>query len=347
MTPWDSLDTMLAGTAAACAMACAVPGVFLMLRRQSMMADALSHTALPGVVLAFLLSHELEHRGVLPDGPGLAGARWAFLMGGATLAGVLTAYLTEAVRRLGRVEAGAALGVVYTALFAFGLLILRRFADSVHIEPSCVLFGEVEQTVLNTTVVLGHEVPWAAVTGLAALAAGAGLAVLFRRHLAVATFDPGLAAAGGVSPRAVNDLLMAFTAVVLVTVFQSVGSILAIAMLVTPAAAARCCTDRLGRVLWVAACVAAAGAFLGHLGSRTLVPALAGPLGLDRVKDAGTAGPAAAATGGLFLLCALFGPARGVLVTRWRARTRRPSPAHSPADSDPAAGPAAAGTLPA
>ena len=322
---WDVYDTQLAGTAAVCAMACALPGAFLMLRRQSMMADALSHTALPGVVFAFLFAHWLREGDYVSEENDPA-VQWALLFAGATAIGVLTAWLTEAVRRLGRVEAGAALGVVYTSLFALGLLVLRNRADAVHIEPDAVLFGEVEQTIFHTAFTVSlpggieQPAPVAFVSGLAALAFGAVLTRLFYKELIVGAFDPGLAAAVGAKPRAINDGLMAAAAVVLVTVFQSVGSILAVAMLVTPAAAARCCTDRLGPLLGLAVLFAGASALLGHALTITAVPALASAAGLTQVQDAGTAGLTAFAAGLLFAACALFGPAQGILVRRWRAR---------------------------
>ncbi|NNJ27693.1 metal ABC transporter permease [Alienimonas chondri] len=325
LAAWDTLDTALAGTAAICSVACALPGALLMLRRQSMMADALSHTALPGVVFAFLFAHTLNEGDWISE-EAYPAVQWTLLFAGAVACGVLTAWLTEAVRRLGRVEAGAALGVVYTTLFALGLFVLRWQADAVHIEPDCVLFGEVEQTVLNIAFSLSlpwggvQDVPVAFVSGAAVALSSALLIRLFWKELLVSTFDPGLAAAVGVNPRRVNDALMAATAIALVTVFQSVGSILAVAMLVTPAAAARCCTDRLGPLLGLAAIFAALSAFLGHALSITAVPALAGSIGLTKVTDAGTAGLTAFTAGMIFCGCALFGPAQGVLVRRWRAK---------------------------
>ena len=145
------------------------------------------------------------------------------------------------MRRWGRVESGAALGVVYTTLFAAGLFLLRWKADAVHIEPDAVLFGEVEQAILDVAFTIGgpggFEVPRSLVVGLGVLAANVLLVGLCWKPLLVSTFDPGLASAVGVNPRRVNDALMAATAVTLVAVFREVGSILVVAMLVAPAAA--------------------------------------------------------------------------------------------------------------
>ena len=320
LAAWDALDSAAAGTAAACAMACAVPGTFLMLRRQSMLADALSHTALPGIVVAFLAAHAVRDAGWLA-GEGFAAVLGGLLFAGAVAAGVLTAALSEAVRRWGRVESGAALGVVYTSLFAAGLFLLRWKADAVHIEPDAVLFGEVEQSILDVAFVVGgFEVPRSLLVGGGVLLLNAALAALCWKPLLVSSFDPGLAAATGLNPRRVNDALTAATAVTLVAVFREVGSILVVAMLVTPAAAARCCTDRLTVLVPLAVAVAGVSAFAGQAASVTLVPAACRAVGLAGVEDAGVAGPTAAAAGAVFAACALFGPAQGIVVNRLRAR---------------------------
>jgi manganese/zinc/iron transport system permease protein len=137
---WSSLDTWTAITAAIAAMSCAVPGTFLVLRRQSMLGDALSHTALPGIVGAFLCAHWFES--VIGTATQNSFSFHTLLLAGAVLAGLLTAFLTETVQRLGSVDGSAALGVVYTSLFALGLLMVRMFADELpHVDADCVLYG--------------------------------------------------------------------------------------------------------------------------------------------------------------------------------------------------------------
>ena len=138
LAQWSVADTKIAFTAAVVAMSCAVPGVWLVLRQHSMMGDALAHTALPGVVIAFLVAHWLGQ-----DEEGTA-ALHGVLVVGAVVVGILTAVVTELVQKLGRVESGTALGVVFISFFAFGLFLLVLKADSVHIDPDCVLFGLLE-----------------------------------------------------------------------------------------------------------------------------------------------------------------------------------------------------------
>ena len=140
---WAWIDTWIVVTGALAAMACALPGCFLLLRRQSMMGDAISHTSLLGIVAAFFTSHWLVKVGVISAStePSI---RHAAMCLGAVIVGVLSAWLAEALQKLGNVESSAALGVVFTSLFALGLLLIRAIADDVHIDPDCVLYGTIE-----------------------------------------------------------------------------------------------------------------------------------------------------------------------------------------------------------
>ena len=146
---WTSLDTWIVITGALCAMACALPGCFLVLRKMSMMGDAISHAVLPGLAMAFLMT----------------GSRASFPMFlGAAIVGVLTAVFTQWISRLGNVDRGAAMGIVFTTLFAFGLVLIRQAADHVDIDPGCVLYGAIELTPEDNLTLFGYLVPRAVVT---------------------------------------------------------------------------------------------------------------------------------------------------------------------------------------
>ena len=316
---WNGLDTWTAATAAVAAVACAVPGTFLVLRRQGLLGDALSHVALPGVVGAYLLTTLAERSGVLPGGT-FDAFRHVLLFGGAVAAGLLTAWLAEVLGRFGRIDRNAALAVVFTATFAFGLLLLRAEAKEVHIDPDHVLFGVVELSVLD--VIPGTPIPRTLAVAAAALALNGAFIVAFHKELRVAAFDPGFAEATGVNVRRLHLTHVALTAVTLVAAFESVGSILAIAMLVLPTAAARFLSDRLfGTLLWSVGLAATAGV-VGHAASFTVPPAVFGPLGFETVEDAGTAGAMAAVAGGLFLLALALGPKGGLLARRFGRAAR-------------------------
>ncbi|WP_437227680.1 metal ABC transporter permease [Planctomicrobium sp. SH661] len=315
---WHTWDTWIVITAALAAMSCTLPGVWLVLRQQSMMGDALSHTALPGVVLAFLFGQWLHTSGWV-SADGLAGLQPVLLIGGAILIGVLTAMMTEAVQKLGRVESNAALGVVFTSLFALGLLLIRLTADDIHLDPDCVLFGQLELAVWETVPVFGTQVPVAALTNGGLLLLNAVLLVLFFKELRVAAFDPEMATSLGIHAGWLHYLLMGFTAATVVTAFTSVGSILVVAILIVPAACAQLVCHRLSTMILLSCSIAAASAALGHLMAKTVPAMIFARLGFPDVQDAGTPGMMAVACGMFFVLLLIFSPQSGVL-GRWLSR---------------------------
>jgi manganese/zinc/iron transport system permease protein len=311
LSQWSSLDWWIVATAALAAMACALPGNYLLLRRQSMMGDALSHTVLLGVVLAFLFAHWLKKSGWISADVYFATRHGAMFVG-AMLMGIVSALLMEAVQKLGRVESSAAMGVVFTTLFAAGLLLIRVAADSVHIDPDCVLYGTIETVVMDT--IGTTSIPKALVVNGAVFFLNTALVVLFYKELRVSTFDPNLATSLGINANLIHYGLMAVTAATLVAAFESVGSILVIAMLIVPAATARLLTDRLQRMIGLSLLMAAASAGLGHMLAITLPPVLFSRVGFPSVVDASSAGMMAAAGGMLFVVALLFGPRHGVVV---------------------------------
>lgn len=278
---WTELDTWIVVTGVLICMACALPGAFLMLNRQSMLGDGISHAVLPGLAVAFLLSGS---RDVLP------------MVLGAAAAGVLTAVLTQLVQRLGQVESGAALGVVFCALFAFGLILIRVASDKVDLDADCVLYGSIETAVVDV-----GRVPRVAWISAGLLAGNALLTLVFFKELRLAAFDPALATTLGFNADALRLGLTVVASVTTVLAFESVGSILVIAMLVVPPAAASLLTRRLGRLLGLALMLSAASAVLGHLGAITL-PKLAGRwLGQPGLGATSSAAMMAVAAGVLFL----------------------------------------------
>ena len=287
---WTPLDTdiLLAGILSA--VACAIPGSFLVLKRMSLMGDAISHAVLPGLAIAFLAT----------------GSRDSVTMfAGAAVAGLLTAVLTQWVHRAGRVEEGASMGVVFTLLFALGLVLIVRAADHVELDPSCVLYGAIELTPLDRVTFLGFDMPRAVrdlsvVCGLNLL-----VVVTLFKELKIATFDPDLATTLGIHAGFMHYLLMALVAVTTVACFESVGSILVVAMLIVPPAAAYLLTDRLGPLLVLSILLATLSATLGHVSAITL-PALAG------YASTNTSGMIALAAGLLLVGSLLLGPRYGL-----------------------------------
>lgn len=290
---WDwSLDGWIVAAGVLCAVSASLLGNFLVLRRLSMLGDAISHAVLPGLAAAFFLS---ASRGSAP----------MFL--GAVVAGVLTALLTEWIRGAGRVDEGAAMGVVFTSLFALGLVMIVQAADHVDLDPGCVLYGAIELTPLDTWRIGGVNVPRVVVQLAIVAVVNALFVTVFFKELKLAAFDPALATSSGLSARVMHYALMTLVAITSVACFESVGNILVVAMFVVPPAAAHLLTDRLATMIFLSAAIAAAAAALGHVG------AIVGPSWLG-FGSTNTSGMMAVAAGVLFTAATLFAPRHGVIV---------------------------------
>jgi len=243
---------------------CGLLGSFLLLRRDSLLGDALSHAVLPGIIAGFALTGA---RAGLP------------MLLGALAAALLAVVAISLVRRVARLESGAATGAVFTSFFALGLMLMEATgARSVDLDLDCVLFGQLESVVWLEAQGFGSLLDPAALAALprqlfllAAVALVlAGLVALLWRPLHLLCFDPDYAAAIGLPARGLELALNLMVAAAAVAAFEAVGSILVVAMLVCPAAAIRLLTDSYrAQVLGGAAL----GAALGALGY-----ALAGPL---------------------------------------------------------------------
>ncbi|MBT8416615.1 MAG: metal ABC transporter permease [Silicimonas sp.] len=291
-----SLTPMVIGCLAA--VACALPGNFLVLRRQALIGDAISHVVLPGIVVAFLLTGAI--------------ATWAMLAGAAGAA-LLAVAMIEGIRRFGRIEPGAAMGVTFTAMFAAGVLLLEQSDTSgVHLDVEHALYGNLESLIwlqasgwssLFDPVALADLPPelfrLALVTAVVAV-----LTAVFWRPLAISTFDEGFAGTLGLPVRAIGLGLVIVSAVAAVAAFDAVGSIIVIAMFICPPAAARLMTNRLGvQVAW-SVIFALISAVLGF------VLAGYGPLWFGSEDAVSAAGMIATVSGVILALAALAGPER-------------------------------------
>lgn len=231
--------------AALAAIACVLPGNFLLLSRRAMLGDALSHVVLPGIVAAFLLTG---------SGSG------AVMGAGALAAAALSALLIETVTRRSGMEPGAAMAVVFTAMFALGVVLLETTGTSgVHLDVEHALYGNLESLIWLAG-------PPPELLRLTLIAAGLALALrLVWRPLVLATFDPVFARTQGIPVNALRAGLTGATALAAVAAFQAVGSILTIAMLICPAASARLLTRTLPAQLAASIAFAVAAALLGYV----------------------------------------------------------------------------------
>ncbi len=299
MIEWYAIDSWIVATGILCAMACAVLGNFLVLRHMSMMGDAISHAVLPGLAIAFLVT----------------GSRASFSMFlGAAIVGALTAVFTQWVSQFGNVDRGASMGIVFTTMFALGLLLIVQAADRVDLDPGCVLYGAIELTPLDVAfrVKLGGvvlDVPRAFVILAVVFMLNVGFVILLFKELRLSSFDPALATTLGFHSGTLHYLLMTMVAITTVASFEAVGSIIVIAMLVVPAATAHLLTDRLSTMVILSAIIAAVCAGLGHLAAITL-PRLIG------FEDTSTSGMMAVVAGVLFGLTVVFAPRYGLIAKR-------------------------------
>ena len=290
---WTMLDSWIVLIGAMCAASCAIPGTVLVLRRMSLMGDAISHTVLPGIAIAFLITGSRDP---------------AAMLIGAVVVGLLTAFLVQTIQSLGRVEVGASMGIVFTVLFAFGLVLMRQAVDHVDIDPDCVLYGAIELAWFDQVQIAGMGVPRGFVVNGVMLLTNLILVLVFYKEFKITSFDPSLAKTQGIRPALMHYLLMTMTAATAVAAFETVGSILVVAMFIVPAATAYLLSDRYGVLMCLAVGVAIIAAVLGHLGAIT-VPLWFGFSGTS------TAGAMAVATGFLFVVAWTASPRHGLLTT--------------------------------
>lgn len=278
--------------------ACALPGNFLILRGQALIGDAISHVVLPGIVVGFLLSGSL---GALP------------MLLGAAVAAVVAVLLIEAIKRLGRIEPGAAMGVVFTSMFAGGVLLLEQSDTStVHLDVEHALMGNLESLIWFDAEGWGSLVDPVALAGLPqelgriAIVCGAVilLTLLFWRPLKISTFDEGFAGAVGIPVQAMGFGLVIVAAVAAVAAFDAVGSIIVIAMFICPPATARLMTNRLEVQVMLSVAIAVLAAVLGY------VFAGYGPLWFGAEHAVSAAGMIATVSGVMLALACVFGPKR-------------------------------------
>jgi manganese/zinc/iron transport system permease protein len=277
------------------AVACSLSGVFLVLRRLALMSDAISHTVLLGIVLAFFVTRDITS---------------PLLILGAAAVGVATVGLVELLRRTELVRQDASIGLVFPALFSIAVILISRYAGDVHLDTDAVLLGEIAFAPFRRLelagVDLGPRTLW--VMGSVLLLNVLFIALLYK-ELKLSTFDPGLAAALGFSPVLLHYSFMTLVSITAVGAFDAVGSILVVALMITPPATAYLLTERLPVMLLLSVLAAAAAALIGFWTAW--------------IVDASIAGCMAAASGLLFALAFVAAPQRGIVaVARRRARQR-------------------------
>lgn len=278
-------------TGALVASCCGVLGVFLVLRKMAMIGDAISHSVMPGIVIAFLLS----------------GSRDSLLMMFAALiCGLLTTFLIQMFQQSG-IQADASIGVVFTALFAIGVVLVSLYARQVHLDQDAILYGEIAYVHWNIWEVgginMGPKAVWLLGFTLLVILTVIGL---FYKQFKLCAFDPALAAAIGIPVAVFHYLLMGLVSMATVSSFESVGAILVVGLLIIPASTAYLLTDRLGVMIGLSIAVGIASTFLGY-GAAVLL-------------DASIAGCMVCAASLLFVAAFLFSPSHGIVIKKLRLR---------------------------
>ncbi len=272
--------------------ACALLGSFLVLRKQALMGDALSHVVLPGIAVGFLLSGHINP---------------LYMMGGALAACLASVLLINMIKTWGKIEPGAAMGIVFTTMFALGIVLLEtKIGSKVHLDAQHALYGALELTYwpdpgnLST---LPHQI----------LTLGAILILitififLFFKELKITSFDPVLATTMGFKTSHLNAALMTLVALTAVASFEAAGSIIVIAMFICPAATARMLCDNLKSQLYVAAMFGALSGLLGYILAALM------PLWLGFEHSLSASGMIAVTAGFFQMIAMLFAPKYGAL----------------------------------
>ena len=277
------------------AVACAIPGTFLVLRKMAMISDAISHSILPGIVIGFFITHDLNS---------------PLLILLAALTGIITVILVEYIQKTGLVKEDTAIGLVFPALFSIGVIMIAKNANDVHLDIDAVLLGELAFAPFDRLIISGTDFGpkslWIIGTILMITIT---LLILFFKELKVSTFDKGLSASLGFSPAIIHYGLMSVSSVTTVGAFDAVGAILVVALMIAPAAAAYLLTTDLKKMLALAIGFGIFSAIFGYWVAHWL--------------DASIAGSITTVLGLVFLLVYLFAPTKGIIAVMYREKQQR------------------------
>ena len=276
------------------AAACAVLSPFLVLRKLSMVSDAISHSVLLGIVIAFFIVKDVGS---------------PFLIVGAAIFGVITVFAVEFLSGTGLVKNDDAVGIVFPMFFALAVVLITKFARNVHLDTDVVLMGEVIIAPLNRIEFMGIDLPKALVQMGILLVVNLFFVIIFFKELKVTTFDRGFAKLAGFSFAALFYALMTLSSLTAVTAFDAVGAILVVSFLITPGAAAYLVSKDLRVMIAISVGYAVINSSIGYV--------------LSLLMNVSMSGMTAAAAGVTFLLTFLFN--REGLITAIFIRLKRKS----------------------
>lgn len=277
------------------AIACAIPGTFLVLRKMAMISDAISHSILPGIVVGFFITQNLNS---------------PLLILLAALSGVLTVVVVEKIQNTKLVKEDTAIGLVFPALFSIGVIMIAKYANDVHLDVDAVLLGELAFSPFDRIYFgetdMGARSLW--VIGII-LIITLTLLFLFFKELKISTFDAGIATSLGFSPAIIHYGLMSVASVTSVGAFDAVGAILVVALMIAPPASAYLLTTDLKKMISLACFFGVLSAISGYW--------------IANILDASIAGSIATMLGIVFLIVYLFAPSKGLLAVLYRERQQQ------------------------
>ncbi len=260
-----------------------------------MISDAISHSILPGLVIGFFLTQDLNS---------------PLLIILAALTGVLTVVMVEKIQQSKMVKEDTAIGLVFPALFSIGVILIAQYANDVHLDTDAVLLGELAFTPFDRLYIAGTDIgPKALIVITVILTATLLLLFAFFKELKLSTFDAGMATSLGFSPVIIHYGLMTVASVTTVGAFDAVGAILVVALMIAPPATAYLLTTNLKKMLALACFFGVFAAVTGYWAASAL--------------DASIAGSIATMLGLLFFVVYLFAPDKGLIAVLYRERQQR------------------------
>ena len=230
-------------------LACAVLGVFLVLRRLSMVSDAISHSVLLGIVIGYFVTKDIGS---------------VLLIIGASLFGVLTTVCIELLIKSKRVTEDASVGIIFPLFFSIAVILITRYARNVHLDTEVVLIGEIILAPLHRINFLGLSLPKALIQMSFVLLINIVFIAVFFRKLKISSFDPVYAGVAGIAGAGLYYVFMALVSFTAVSAFESVGAILTISFFISPAASAYLISKDLKITIFLAAVYAVVNSCIGY-----------------------------------------------------------------------------------
>ncbi len=246
------------------ALACVLPGTFLLLRGNALICDALSHAILFGIVITFLIVRNIKS---------------PIIFFGAVISGLATAYLTEQLAGNKKIDHDAAIGLIFPFLFSIAVLCINLFAHNVHLDTDAVLLGELIFAPLDTWYYQGYNLGPCALWNMTVILFCNALCIwYFFKELQLITFDPVYAASLGLRPKMFEYLIMTLTTITILQAFYVTGSILVISLMITPCATAFLLTYNIKQMITLSCLLAIIATLAGFLLAHMLDSSIAGSI---------------------------------------------------------------------